>query len=56
LDIAEQFKPIALEMEIEAFKDRATTIRGSLLWIGILGILWLLGVLGQRRARSVFNR
>ena len=56
LDIAEQFKPIALEMEIEAFKDRATTIRGSLLWIGILGVLWLLSVFGQRRARSVFNR
>ena len=56
LDIAEQFNPIALEMEIETFKDRATTIRGSLLWTGILGVLWLLSVFGQRRARSVFNR
>jgi apolipoprotein N-acyltransferase len=56
LDIAEQFKPIALEMEIETFKDRATTIRGSLLWIGILGVLWLLSVFGQRRSRSVFSR
>ena len=56
LDIAEQFKPIALEMEIETFKDRATTIRGSLLWTGILGVLWLLSVFGQRRSRSVFSR
>ena len=56
LDIAEQFKPIALEMEIETFKDRATTIRGSLLWAGILGVLWLLSVFGQRRSRSVFSR
>ncbi|MFZ9316139.1 MAG: apolipoprotein N-acyltransferase [Candidatus Nanopelagicaceae bacterium] len=56
LDIAEQFKPIALEMEIEAFKERATTLRGSLLWTGILGVLWLLSVFGQRRPRSVFSR
>jgi len=56
LDIAEQFKPIALEMEIETFKDRTTTIRGSLLWMGILGVLWLLSVFGQRRSRSVFSR
>ena len=44
MDVAEQFKPIALEMEIEAFKERATTLRGSLLWTGILGVLWLLSV------------
>ena len=56
LDIAEQFKPIALEMELETFKDRATTIRGSLLWAGILGVLWLLSVFGQRRSRSMFSR
>jgi apolipoprotein N-acyltransferase len=56
LDIAEQFKPIALEMEIETFKDRATTIRGSLVWTGILGVLWLLSVFGLRRSRSVFSR
>jgi len=56
LDIAEQFKPIALEMEIETFKDRATTIRGSLLWTIVLGVLWLLNVFRQRRPRLVFSR
>ena len=56
LEIAEEFKPVALEMEIEAFKDRATTIRGSRFWTGILGVLWLLSVFGARRSRSVFSR
>ena len=56
LEIAEEFKPVALEMEIEAFKDRATTIRGSRFWTGILGVLWLLSVFGARRSRSVFTR
>ena len=56
LTVAEQFKPVALEMEIEAFKDRATTVRGSLLWMGILSVLWLLCVFGQRRSRQVYNR
>ncbi|MFZ9211906.1 MAG: apolipoprotein N-acyltransferase [Candidatus Nanopelagicaceae bacterium] len=56
LAVAEQFKPVALEMEIEAFKERATTLRGSLLWTGILGVLWLLSIFGQRRSRSVFSR
>jgi len=56
LTVAEQFKPVALEMEIEAFKDRATTVRGSLLWMGILSVLWLLCVFGQRRSRWVYNR
>jgi len=56
LTAAEQFKPIALEMEIEAFKDRATTVRGSLFWTGILSVLSLLCVFGQRRSRLVYNR
>ena len=56
LTAAEQFKPVALEMEIEAFKDRATTVRGSLFWTGILSVLWLLCVFGQRRSRLVYNR
>lgn len=56
LTVAEQFRPVALEMEIEGFKDRATTVRGSLLWTGILSVLWLLCVFGQRRSRSVYNR
>jgi apolipoprotein N-acyltransferase len=51
LTAAEQFRPVALEMEIEAFKDRATTVRRSLLWTGILSVLWLLCVFGQRRSR-----
>ena len=56
LTAAEQFKPVALEMEIEAFKDRATTVRGSLFWTGILSVLCLLCVFGQRRSRLVYNR
>ena len=56
LTAAEQFKPVALEMEIEAFRDRATTVRGSLFWTGILSVLWLLCVFGQRRSRSVYYR
>jgi apolipoprotein N-acyltransferase len=56
LAVAEQFKPVALEMEIEAFKDRATTVRGSLFWTGILSVLCLLCVFGQRRSRLVYNR
>jgi len=56
LTAAEQFKPVALEMEIEAFKDRATTVRGSLFWTGILSVLYLLCVFGQRRSRLVYNR
>ena len=56
LTAAEQFKPVALEMEIEAFKDRATTVRGSLFWTGILSVLWLLCVFAQRRSRLVYNR
>ena len=56
LTAAEQFKPVALEMEIEAFKDRATTVRGSLFWTGILSVLCLLCVFAQRRARLVYNR
>jgi len=56
LTAAEQFKPVALEMEIEAFKDRATTVRGSLFWTGILSVLSLLCVFGQRRSRLVYNR
>jgi apolipoprotein N-acyltransferase len=56
LTVAEQFKPVALEMEIEAFKDRATTVRGSLFWTGILSVLCLLCAFGQRRSRLVYNR
>ena len=56
LTVAEQFKPVALEMEIEGLKDRETTVRGSLLWMGILSVLWLLCVFGQRRSRLVYNR
>ena len=56
LTVAEQFTPIALEMEIKAFKDRATTVRGSYYWLGILSVLWLLCVFGQRRSRWVYNR
>ena len=56
LTAAEQFKPVPLEMEIEAFKDRATTVRGSLFWTGILSVLYLLCVFGQRRSRLVYNR
>jgi apolipoprotein N-acyltransferase len=56
LTAAEQFIPVALEMEIEAFKDRATTVRGSLFWTGILSVLSLLCVFGQRRSRLVYNR
>lgn len=56
LTVAEQFRPVALEMEIEAFKDRATTVRGSFLWTGILSVLWLLCVFGQRRSRLVDTR
>ena len=56
LTAAEQFKPVALEMEIEAFKDRATTVRGSLFWTGILSVLYLLCVFGQLRSRLVYNR
>ena len=56
LTVAEQFRPVALEMEIEAFKDRATTVRGSLFWTGILSVLYLLCVFGQRRSRLVYNR
>ena len=56
LKVAEQFRPVALEMEIEGFKDRATTVRGSLLWTGILSVLWLLCVFGQRRSRLIYSR
>ncbi|NBP43456.1 MAG: hypothetical protein EBU65_04800, partial [Actinobacteria bacterium] len=56
LTAAEQFKPIALEMEIEAFKDRATTLRGSYSWVSILSVLWLLCVFLQRRSDLVYNR
>jgi apolipoprotein N-acyltransferase len=56
LDMAEQFKPVALEMELETFKDRATSIRGSLLWTGTLGVLWLLSIFWQSRSRLVNNR
>ena len=56
LTVPEQFRPVALEMEIETFKDRATTVRGSYTWVGILSVLWLLGVFGQRRSRLVYNR
>jgi apolipoprotein N-acyltransferase len=56
LTVAEQFTPIALEMEIKAFKDRATTVRGSYAWMGILSLLWLLCVFGQRRSGVVYNR
>ena len=56
LTVAEQFKPVALEMEIEAFKDRATTVRGSLFWTGILSVLCLLCVFAHRCARLVYNR
>ena len=56
LTAAEQFRPVALEMEIETFKDRATTLRGSFLWTGILSLLWLLCVFGERRSRLVYNR
>jgi len=56
LTVAEQFTPSALEMEIKAFKDRATTVRGSLFWTGILSVLWLLCVFGQRRSHWVYNR
>lgn len=56
LTVAEQFRPVALEMEIEGFKDRATTVRGSFLWTGILSLLWLLCVFGQHRSRLVYNR
>ena len=56
LKVAEQFRPVALEIEIEGFKDRATTVRGSLLWTGILSVLWLLCVFGQRRSRLIYSR
>jgi apolipoprotein N-acyltransferase len=56
LTAAEQFKPVALEMEIETFRDRATTVRGSLFWTGVLSVLSLLCVFGQRRSRLVYNR
>jgi apolipoprotein N-acyltransferase len=56
LTAAEQFKPVALEMEIEAFKDRATTVRGSLFWTGILSVLWLLCVFRQRSSGVVYSR
>ncbi|NDG69265.1 MAG: apolipoprotein N-acyltransferase [Actinobacteria bacterium] len=56
LTAAEPFKPIALEMEIEAFKDRATTLRGSYSWGGILSVLWLLCLFLQRRSDLVYNR
>jgi apolipoprotein N-acyltransferase len=54
--IAEQFKPVALEMKIEALKSRATTLQGTSLWIGILSILWLLCVFLRRRAQYESNR
>jgi apolipoprotein N-acyltransferase len=56
LTVPEQFRPVALEMEIETFKDRATTVRGSYPWVGILSLLCLLGIFGQRRSRLVYNR
>jgi apolipoprotein N-acyltransferase len=56
LTVAEQFRPIALVMEIEAFKDRATTVRGSYAWMGILSLLWLLCVFRQRSSGVVYNR
>ncbi|MGA0052053.1 MAG: apolipoprotein N-acyltransferase [Candidatus Nanopelagicaceae bacterium] len=56
LTVAEQFRPVALEMEIEAFKDRATTVRGSYAWMGILSLLWLLCVFRQRSSGLVYNR
>ncbi|MFZ9724866.1 MAG: apolipoprotein N-acyltransferase [Candidatus Nanopelagicaceae bacterium] len=54
--VAEQFRPVALEMEIETFKDRATTVRGSYAWMGILSLLWLLCVFRQRTSGLVYNR
>lgn len=56
LTVAEQFRSVALEMEIEGFKDRATTVRGSFLWTGILSVLWLLCVFRERNSRLVYNR
>jgi apolipoprotein N-acyltransferase len=56
LTAAEQFKPVALEMEIEAFNDRATTVRGSLFWTGILSVLWLLCLFRQRSSGGVYSR
>ncbi|MGA1243375.1 MAG: apolipoprotein N-acyltransferase [Candidatus Nanopelagicaceae bacterium] len=56
LTVAEQFRPVALEMEIETFKDRATTVRGSYAWMGILSLLWLLCVFRQRSSGVVYNR
>ncbi|MEY3685424.1 MAG: hypothetical protein RJB00_374, partial [Actinomycetota bacterium] len=56
LTVAEQFRPVALEMEIKAFKDRATTVRGSYTWVGILSVLWLLGIFRQRSSGVVYNR
>ncbi|MGA1334949.1 MAG: apolipoprotein N-acyltransferase [Candidatus Nanopelagicaceae bacterium] len=56
LTVAEQFRPVALEMEIETFKDRATTVRGSYTWVGILSLLWLLCVFRQRSSGVVYNR
>ena len=56
LTVPEQFRPVALEMEIETFKDRATTVRGSYAWLGILSVLWLLGIFRQRSSGVVYNR
>ena len=56
ITVAEQFRPVALEMEIKAFKDRATTVRGSYAWMGILSVLWLLCVFRQRSSGVVYNR
>ena len=56
LTVAEQFRPVALVMEIEAFKNRATTVRGSYAWMGILILLWLLCVFRQRSSGVVYNR
>ncbi|MGA1280342.1 MAG: apolipoprotein N-acyltransferase [Candidatus Nanopelagicaceae bacterium] len=56
LTVPEQFRPVALEMEIETFKDRATTVRGSYTWVGILSLLWLLCVFRQRSSGVVYNR
>ena len=56
LTVAEQFRPVALEMEIEALKDRATTVRESYTWVGILSFLWLLGIFRQRSSGVVYNR
>ena len=56
LTVPEQFRPVALEMEIETFKDRATTVRGSYAWMGILSVLWLLGIFRQRSSGVVYNR